>query len=101
MDRVRIGFAGAGVIASRHLGNLVGFSDVAVVAVADPRLDRARELADHCGARAYGDLRVMLERERLDALYICVPPFAHGEPEAAALDHRLPFFVEKPPAANL
>jgi len=29
-------------------------------------------------------------------LWICVPPFAHGEPEAFAVAHKLPFFVEKP-----
>jgi predicted dehydrogenase len=43
----------------------------------------------------------MLDRERLDALYICTPPFAHGAPELAAAGHRLPFFVEKPLATNL
>jgi predicted dehydrogenase len=43
----------------------------------------------------------MLERARPDALYICVPPFAHGEPEAAALDAGVPFFVEKPLACDL
>jgi predicted dehydrogenase len=43
----------------------------------------------------------MLDRERLDAVYICVPPFAHGRPEAAVLDRGLPFFVEKPLAADL
>ena len=32
----------------------------------------------------------------LDALWICVPPFAHGAPERAAIAAGLPFFVEKP-----
>jgi myo-inositol 2-dehydrogenase/D-chiro-inositol 1-dehydrogenase len=38
---------------------------------------------------------------RPDAVYVCVPPFAHGEPEAVAVDHRLALFVEKPLAADL
>ena len=42
----------------------------------------------------------MLDRERLDALYICVPPFAHGPLEAAACERDLPFFVEKPLAVD-
>jgi predicted dehydrogenase len=37
----RIGFIGAGGIADRHISNLLTFSDVTVVAVADPRRDRA------------------------------------------------------------
>jgi len=29
-------------------------------------------------------------------VYVCVPPYAHGEPERAALARGLPLFVEKP-----
>jgi predicted dehydrogenase len=101
MGPTRIGFIGAGIIANRHLGNLLGFDDVAVVAIADVLLERAQEVAARCQARAYTDYRAMLDRERLDALYICVPPFAHGAPELAAAECGLPFFVEKPIAADL
>ncbi len=92
---LRIGFIGAGGIAHRHLDVLAGF-DAAVTAVADPALDRAREAAEPRGARAYADADAMLDAEALDALWICVPPFAHGAPERAALARGLPFFVEKP-----
>jgi predicted dehydrogenase/glycosyltransferase involved in cell wall biosynthesis len=101
MNQARIGLIGAGLIANRHLGNLLEFPDVEVVAVADPALERARALAGRCGASAYGGHEEMLAAERLDAVYICVPPFAHGAPEHAAMDARLPFFVEKPLAADL
>jgi predicted dehydrogenase len=101
VKQTRIGFVGAGVIAARHLGNLLQFDDVHVVAVADLRLERARAFAERCGGKAYGALAEMLDREPLDALYICVPPFAHGAPEAAAVERGLPFFVEKPLAVDL
>lgn len=97
----RIGFVGAGVIANRHLANLLEFPDVEIAAVADPAEERARALAGRCGAAAYGDHEGMISRERLDALYICVPPYAHGAPELAAIEANLPFFVEKPLAADL
>ncbi len=100
-ERTRIGFIGAGGIANRHLGNLLGFDDVQVVALADLELDRAREAAARCEATAYADHAEMLGRERLDAVYLCVPPFAHGAPEAAAIERGLPFFVEKPLAIDL
>ena len=101
MGQTRIGFVGAGIIANRHLGDLLGFGDVRVAALADPDLDRACEAAARCGARAYADFREMLDREALDALYLCVPPFAHGAPERAAIERGLPFFVEKPLAVDL
>jgi predicted dehydrogenase len=96
MTKTRIGFIGAGFIGSRHIGNLASFEDVSVVAVADPVLEKAQACAERAGATAYRDHRAMLERERLDALYICTPPFAHGPPEMAAIEAGLPFFVEKP-----
>ena len=43
----------------------------------------------------------MLDAEGLDAAYVCVPPFAHGAPELAVFERGLPFFVEKPLAADL
>jgi myo-inositol 2-dehydrogenase / D-chiro-inositol 1-dehydrogenase len=42
----------------------------------------------------------LLAAERLDAVYICVPPFAHGAPELAVIDAGLPMFVEKPVAID-
>jgi predicted dehydrogenase len=101
MDRVRIGFIGAGGIASRHIGNLLGFPDVEIVGVADPAPDRAVTQAERAGARAYADHHALFASERLDGLYICTPPFAHGAPELAAIERNLPFFVEKPIAAGL
>ncbi|HYP20391.1 MAG TPA: Gfo/Idh/MocA family oxidoreductase [Chloroflexia bacterium] len=100
MAEVRVGFIGAGGIAGRHVGVLLQFEDVKIVAFADPAEERAGGLAGWAGAAAYTDYRQMLDCEKLDALYICVPPFAHGEPELAAAERDLPFFVEKPLATD-
>lgn len=101
MRRTNVGLVGAGSVATRHAGTLARFPDAQVVAVADPVPGAAERLASACGAAAYTDTAAMLDRERLDALYICVPPFAHGAPEAAALARDLPFFVEKPLGTNI
>jgi predicted dehydrogenase/glycosyltransferase involved in cell wall biosynthesis/NADPH:quinone reductase-like Zn-dependent oxidoreductase len=95
-EKTRIGFIGAGGIAARHLGVLARMSDVTIAAIADPDLARATALADTCGATPFADHDAMLATTRLDALFICVPPFAHGPAERAAIAHKLPFFVEKP-----
>jgi hypothetical protein len=97
---VRVAFAGAGFIAARHLQALDTFEDVQIVGVADVVPGRARSLAEQVGARAYDGHRAMLQAEDADALYICVPPRAHGDPEAAAIERDLPFFVEKPIALD-
>jgi myo-inositol 2-dehydrogenase / D-chiro-inositol 1-dehydrogenase len=92
---------GSGFIAGRHLGALATMPEVDVVAVADPVVERAAVAADRLGARSYDDGLALLAAEDLDAVWLCVPPFAHGPLEQAALARQLPFFVEKPLAVDL
>jgi predicted dehydrogenase len=101
MSKTRIGFIGVGGIARRHLGVLEQFPDIELAAFADPDFDRAVDAATRFGARAYADHRALLDDRQLDAVYICIPPFAHGEAERAVIDRGLPFFVEKPLSLDL
>jgi predicted dehydrogenase len=59
----------------------------------------AKALADEVGCRPYPGIGELLAAG-VDAVYVCVPPFAHGPPEHAVLAARLPLFVEKPLAAT-
>lgn len=101
MDRIRLGFIGAGGIAHRHFGVLETMPDVSVVAVTDPDQGRADEAARRMGATTYPDHKAMLAEAELDAVYICIPPFAHGDAERACIARGLPFFVEKPLSLDL
>jgi len=109
MMTVRIGFIGTGGIAVSHLENLVSMPDAEVVALCDlaeGQIERARvAVADATGQRldaaTYTDYGAMLRHERLDAVYLCLPPFAHGEPEAAVITAGVPLLVEKPVALDL
>lgn len=101
MRALRIGIIGAGAVATRHAQTLTDFGDASVVGVADPVAERAGRLAALVGATPYQTHEQLLDGGRLDAVYICVPPFAHGAPERAVIGAGLPFFVEKPLAADL
>ncbi|HEX2054827.1 MAG TPA: Gfo/Idh/MocA family oxidoreductase [Actinomycetota bacterium] len=98
---LRVGCVGTGFIAGKHLAALSEMPDVDIVAVADPVKERAEQAAERYGTRAYGDGLALLDSEDLDAVWLCVPPFAHGPLEHAAVDRSLPFFVEKPLALDL
>jgi myo-inositol 2-dehydrogenase / D-chiro-inositol 1-dehydrogenase len=100
VSTVRIGMVGAGAVAARHVRTLLAMDGVELAAVADPALERAKELAGEAGAAAYPNHMELLAAEHLDAVYICVPPFAHGAPELAVIDAGLPMFVEKPVAID-
>ena len=101
LHKTRLAFIGAGGIAHRHFGVLEGFDDVEIVAVCDADEGRAHDAAQRFGARPFADAEAMLDAVEVDAVYICVPPFAHGAPERAAVSRGLPFFVEKPVALDL
>jgi predicted dehydrogenase len=97
----RIALVGAGSVARRHVDVLTSFKDVSIVAIADPLEAAAQTLARHCDARPFRDVEKALDCSQPDAVYICVPPFAHGAPEKAVLARGLPMFVEKPLAVDV
>lgn len=97
----RVGIIGAGNVAARHADVLSGFPDVSIAGIADTEPHRAEALATRHGSPAYGGHADLLEAGGLDAVYVCVPPFAHGNPEKDALSCDLPIFVEKPLALDL
>jgi predicted dehydrogenase len=101
MTKLRVAFVGAGFIAARHVANLATFEDVELVGIADVDIGRAQALAGRYGARPYAGFEQLLEQERPTALYVCVPPFAHGAVEDAAIAADIALFVEKPLALEL
>ncbi len=97
------------------IGKVVGLSEAAVrqrvqrlidggvmqvVAVTDVVPAAAGDLAASCGARVVPDVAGVLA-EGPDAVYVCVPPFAHGPAERAVIEAGIPLFVEKPISLDL
>lgn len=99
VSAVRVGFVGAGAVAHRHARVLSGFPDVQLVAAMDLAPDRAAAFTQAYGGRPVPDLDALLGAG-LDAVYVCVPPFAHGEAEVQAAAAGIALFVEKPLAAD-
>jgi myo-inositol 2-dehydrogenase / D-chiro-inositol 1-dehydrogenase len=75
---------------------------VQIKAVCGTNKQKADDFASKFGhAKGYGNLVEMLDCEKLDAVYICVPPFAHGEIEKQLIERGIPFLVEKPLSVDL
>jgi len=116
---VRIGIIGTGGISRSHLRNLVRIPDAKVVGLCDivpEHIDITRrvinEYADKVNAEGgsarrlddakdYTDYREMLSKERLDGVYLCLPPYVHGDPEAAVIEAGAHMLVEKPVTLDL
>lgn len=93
---VRIGFVGTGGIARAHIQHLASVPEARIVAVCDIDEGRARTVAEPLGAAVHTDGAKLIATEALDALYVCVPPHAHGDLEICAAEKGLHLFVEKP-----
>lgn len=93
--KVRIGFIGCGGIAEAHWNALSKLPEAELVAFYDIDEKKARAAAERFKGRAYSSAEEMFEKAKLDAVYFCIPPFAHGA-EMLAVKHGIPFFVEKP-----
>ena len=101
MKEVKIGFIGAGAIAGHHANRLSKISGAKIVAAADIDLEKARSFTEKYGGTPYRDWREMLEREELDAVYVCLPPFAHSDEVVVAAEKGMHVFIEKPIALEL
>ncbi|MCX7840147.1 MAG: Gfo/Idh/MocA family oxidoreductase, partial [Anaerolineae bacterium] len=93
---VRLGLIGAGRMGNVHANCLKEIPKARLVAVTDLVPERAHALATQWDATAYTDYRAMLDREQLDAVYICTPTPVHAEHAIAVTERGLPFFIEKP-----
>ncbi|MFW6163154.1 MAG: Gfo/Idh/MocA family protein [Planctomycetota bacterium] len=98
---IQVAFVGAGGIAGFHLGHLAKIEDVEVVGFCDAVREKAEARAEEFGGQAYQDHRQMLDDTTPDAVYVCTPPFAHGEFELDAVERGCHLFVEKPIALSM
>ena len=93
---VKIGFIGCGGIANNHMRNLVAHPDAEFTAFSDPDADRAKAAAKTYGGKSYKSYKTMLAKTDLDAVFICVPPFANTNQVADAAEAGCAIFTEKP-----
>ena len=101
MSHVRVGLLGGGWIARVHAPAIDAEADAELVAVCDVDGERAHALAQPRGAAAYTSWEQMLEREELDALWVCTPPTHHRAPTEAALALGVHVYLEKPIARGV
>jgi predicted dehydrogenase len=92
---------GAGWIARRHVPAIDAADSTELVAVCDVDSSRAETIAAPRDARAYRDWHDMLDRERLDALWVLTPPLLHRGPTVVALERGIHVYLEKPIARTL
>jgi len=97
---MRIGFIGVGGIAGNYLSSLKRLNRE-VTAVCDVKAERAAQVAAEHNSTAYQNYREMLSNERLDAVFIAIPPGAHEHQVPHAAQTGAAVFVAKPVGLEL
>jgi predicted dehydrogenase len=67
-----------------------------MVAWFDLDAERAKAAATEYGGTVFDSAEKLLSEGGVDCVYICTPPFAHGDLEMAAIAAKKPIFLEKP-----
>jgi predicted dehydrogenase len=97
---VRVGFLGAGFIATYHAWMLATSGAAASMAgVFDPDRDRAERFSRDHGARVHPSVEALLDA--VDAVYVCTWTSEHRHLVGEAAARGLPLFCEKPLATDL
>lgn len=108
----RIAFIGAGARSVGHMATLTHLPNVEVVALADLDTDRAHAAQARANERRaadaapiepaiFTDYRRMLDEAAPDCVYLCLPPFVHGQIDHDLIDYGKPIFFEKPLAVDV
>ncbi len=97
---MKIAFIGVGGIAGNYRGSLKRLQQP-VAAICDINADRAESVANDENATAYTDHQDMLQKEKPDVVFTCIPPGAHTTQVADAAKSGAAVFVAKPVAQDL
>ncbi|TYP74758.1 Gfo/Idh/MocA family protein [Paenibacillus methanolicus] len=99
---LNVGIVGTGWFSNVHADILTKMDGVAVSAFVGSSLAKAEQSAlRYATAQPYASVEQMLDQAKPDAVYICVPPFAHGDIERQLVERGIPFLVEKPLGADI
>ena len=97
-----IGIIGCGKIAQvRHIPEYAGHPQARLSGFYDLNQERARELAEKWGGKAYSSWEEMLADPGIDAVSICVANNAHAQLSIAAMQAGKHVLCEKPMATTL
>ncbi|HDN01779.1 MAG TPA: gfo/Idh/MocA family oxidoreductase, partial [Candidatus Bathyarchaeota archaeon] len=89
MKKIRFGFVGVGRRGMTHLQVSRSIKEISVAALCDIDEKRVRTLAKSYKAKAYTDLKDMLENEDLDVAVISTPTRYHVSHAMACLSRGL------------
>ena len=97
----RVAVIGVGSMGKNHARVYSELPDAELVAVSDTNLSLAQAVGRQFGSAAYASYEEMLEKERPEAVSLCVPTALHRDAAVRVMEMGAHILVEKPIAATI
>ncbi len=98
---MRVALIGIGGMGKVHFDEYMKNPDTEVVAVADVRVDMAKEKVNNENIKIYSSIDELLENEDVDMVDIATPSYLHAEHSIKALEAGKHVLCEKPMSVSL
>lgn len=96
MNKIRSAVIGCGNISVMHLDSIVALDESELVAVCDIKPERAQKAAEKYHTKAYTSYQELFEKEKPDAVHICLPHYLHTVVARDAFRAGIHVLSEKP-----
>ena len=96
MKKCRAAVIGCGNISVMHLDSITHLDGMEIAAVCDIKKERAEAAAEKYHTKAYTDYTELLEKEKPDAVHLCLPHYLHIPAAQEALKMGVHVLSEKP-----
>ncbi len=103
MNKIKVGFVGAGWMGSVQMQRLCERDDVEIVALFEKNADRGKEVLKNLGLSELilvDDYQKILDNPGIDAVWLVSPNCFHGPQAIAAMEKGKHVFCEKPAATT-
>lgn len=96
MKKLRVAIIGCGRISVMHLSAANELKEAELVCCCDIKKDRAEETAKKYNITPYTDYMEMLDKEKLDAVHLCLPHYLHSKVAIDCMKKGVNVLTEKP-----
>jgi len=96
-----IGLIGCGTISDRHINAIKSIETINLVAVADTKLERAKNFGEKYNVDYSDDYQKILDNSKIEAVSICVPNYEHVDMSLKAMEKGKNVLLEKPISVNI
>jgi predicted dehydrogenase len=101
MGELNVAVIGIGAMGKSHVRNYSNIDSANLVAICDIDEEKAKQIAKEYNTNYYTNCSEMLEKEKIDAVSVCVPTKYHKEIAVGVLKNKIHVLVEKPIATTV